>query len=227
MSRRMRQSPRRPPVSRDLLALGGPLGAASFVAGVAAGNGLSDAPYPRPGASAEAIKRYFSDNAGPARMSVVGQLVSAASLGVFAVSVVELAGRSGRGSAALQAAGAAGGALTVATLGISALTSLRLTQGRAEDPDTAVRLHRRAFLAGGPLHGPAIGLLTGALGLSGLRTNQLPRWLSTACLATAAAGLLAPSSIKTQSTVLLIPASRFTGLLLAAIAGTMLHRGRR
>ena len=73
-------------------------------------------------------------------MSVVGQLVSAASLGVFAVSVVELAGRSGRGSAALQAAGAAGGALTVATVGISALTSLRLTQGRAEDPDTAVRL---------------------------------------------------------------------------------------
>jgi hypothetical protein len=74
---------------------------------------------------------------------------------------------------------------------------------------------------------PPSDLLTGALGLSGLRTSQLPRWLSTASLARAAAGLLAPSSIKTQSTVLLIPASRFTGLLLAAIAGTMLHRGRR
>jgi hypothetical protein len=56
-SRRMRESPRRPPVSGNLVALGGPVGAASFVAGVAAGTGLSDAPYPRPGASAEAIKR--------------------------------------------------------------------------------------------------------------------------------------------------------------------------
>jgi len=215
------------PAPRDVAAFGGPIAAASFVAGIAAGNGLSGAPYPRPGASPEAIKRYFSDNAGPARMSVVGQLVSAASLGVFAVSVVRLARRSGPGSAALQAAGAAGGALSVATLGISALTSLRLTQGEAADPDTAVRLHRRVFLAGGPLHGPAIGLLTGALGLSGLRTGELPRWLSTASLATAAAGLLAPSSIRTNSTVMLIPASRFTGLLLAAIAGTRLGRGRR
>jgi len=95
MSRRMRQSPRCVPVSRNLLALGRPLSGASFVAGVAAGNGLSDAPCLRPGASAEPIERYFSDNAGPARMSVVGQLVSAAPLGVFAVSVVELAGRPG------------------------------------------------------------------------------------------------------------------------------------
>ena len=57
MPRRMREAPRRPPVSRELAAWGGPLGAASFVAGVAAGAGLSDAPYPRPGAPAEAIKR--------------------------------------------------------------------------------------------------------------------------------------------------------------------------
>jgi hypothetical protein len=217
----------RRPVSRDAAALSGPVAAVSFVAGVAAGNGLSDAPYPRPGASPEVIKRYFSDNAGPARMSVVGQFISAASLGVFATSVVRLARRSGTGSGALQVGGVAGGALSVATLGMSALTSLQLTQGKADDPETAVRLHRRAFLAGGPLHGPAIGLLTGALGLAGLRTNELPRWLSTASLATAAAGMLAPSSMRTESTVLLIPASRFTGLLLAGIAGTMLGRRRR
>jgi len=214
-------------VPRDVAALAGPAAAISFVAGVAAGNGLSDAPYPRPGASAEAIKRYFSDNAGPARLSVAGQLVSAASLGMFSTSVARLARQAGRGSSALQAAAVAGGVLSVATLGTSALTSLQLTRGSADNPETGVRLHRRVFLAGGPLHGPAIGLLTGALGLAGMRTNQLPRWLSTASLATSAAGLLAPTSIKTDSTVLLIPASRFTGLLLAGIAGGMLGRGRR
>jgi hypothetical protein len=212
--------------SRDPAALSGPVAAVSFVAGVAVGNGLSDAQYPRPGASPEAIKRYFSDNAGPARASVVGQFVSAASLGVFATSVAKLAGRAGPGSGALRSAALAGGALSVATLGMSALTSLQLAQGKADDPDTAVRLHRRAFLTGGPLHGPAIGLLTGTLGLAGLRTHELPRWLSTASLATAAAGFLAPTSIRTEKTVLLIPASRFTGLLLAGIAGTLLGRRR-
>jgi len=212
---------------RDLAAFGGPLAAISFVAGVAAGNGLSDAPYPRPGTSPDVIKRYFSDNAGPARLSVVGQFISAGSLGVFTTSVVGLARRAGPGSGGLQAAAAAGGVLSVATLGASALTSLQLTGGKADDPKTAVPLHRRAFLAGGPLHGPAIGLLTGALGLAGLGTNELPRWLSTASLATAVAGLLAPLSIRTEKAVLLIPASRFTGLLLAGIAGTTLGRRRR
>jgi hypothetical protein len=57
-------------VRRDGFALAGPIAAASFVTGVAADNGLSDAPYPRPGASPDAIRRYFSDNAGLARMSV-------------------------------------------------------------------------------------------------------------------------------------------------------------
>ena len=80
MPRRMREAPRRPPVSRELAAWGGPLGAASFVAGVAAGAGLSDAPYPRPGAPAEAIKRYFSDNAGPARLLTLTRLIEAGKL---------------------------------------------------------------------------------------------------------------------------------------------------
>jgi hypothetical protein len=53
----------------DSAALGGPLAAISFVAGVAGATALSDAPYPRPGSSPEQIKRYFSDNSGPARIS--------------------------------------------------------------------------------------------------------------------------------------------------------------
>lgn len=38
---------------RDISALGGPTAAVSVVAGLAGGMALSDAPYPRPGASPE------------------------------------------------------------------------------------------------------------------------------------------------------------------------------
>jgi hypothetical protein len=55
------------------------------------------------------MAKYFSDNAGPARISVAGQLISAAALGVFAVSVFNFARQSGRGSEGIQAAALARG----------------------------------------------------------------------------------------------------------------------
>jgi hypothetical protein len=72
-------------------ALGGPIATASFVGGVAGALALSDVPYPRPGSSPDQIRKYFSDNAWSARISIAGQLISAAALGVFAVSVFKLA----------------------------------------------------------------------------------------------------------------------------------------
>jgi hypothetical protein len=205
-------------------ALAGPIAAASFVGGVAGALALSDAPYPRPGARLDQIRRYFSDNAGPARISIAGQLISAAALGVFAGSVFRLARHSGRGSGGLQAAALAGGAASVGTLAVSALTSAQLTRGAADQPAAALKLHERAFVAGGPLHGPGIGLLMGALGLAGLRTRALPNWLCVASLATAAAGLLAPLALILEPAVWLVPASRFPGLLLSAIAGAKLRQ---
>jgi hypothetical protein len=210
--------------NRNPAALGGPIAAATFVGGLVAGNALSNAPYPRPGASPDAIRRYFSDNRGPARLSITGQLLSATALGVFAASVVKLARRAGRGSRPLQLAAAAGGGLSFATLTASALTSLELTRGAADQPESAMKLGRRVFVAGGPMHGPAIGLLMGALGVAGLRTKALPKWLSWFALGTAAAGLLAPASLKVERAVLLVPASRFPGLLISGIAGWKLSR---
>jgi hypothetical protein len=206
----------------SVAALGGPIAAVSFVGGVAGGLALSDAPFPRPGSSPDQIKRYFSDNAGPARISIAGQLISAAALGGFAVSVFRLARQSG--SSAIQTAAIVGGVASVGTLVTSALTSAELTRGAADRPDIAVKLHERAFVAGGPLHGPAIGGLMASLGLAGLRTQALPRWLSVAALATATAGLLAPLALIAEPAVWLVPASRFPGLLLSAIAGAKLRQ---
>jgi len=56
---------------------------------------LADAPYPRPGADPAEIRRYFRGNPGVARISVVGQLISAASLARLTASVAKLAGRAG------------------------------------------------------------------------------------------------------------------------------------
>lgn len=206
---------------RDLAAWSGPLAGISLVGGVAATNALADAPYPRPGSSADDIKRYFSNNAQASRLNVAGQVISLAALGTFSVVVERLARRSSR---LLQSTALLGGALSVATLTVSAASTLQLAQGEGEDPDTAAALHRRAFVSGGALHGPGLGLLVGTLGLAGRGTRSLPRWLSTACLASAAAGLLTPISLAVKPAAWLIPVSRFSALLLSGVAGVRLGR---
>src|SRR5215217_9173300 len=99
------------PSFRDPGALRGPLAGVSFVGGVAGAMALADSPYPRPGSEPAEIRRYFRGSSGAARLSVVGQLVSASSLARFTVSVARLAARSGRGSRGLQAAVVGGGGL--------------------------------------------------------------------------------------------------------------------
>ena len=212
----------RPPSDRG--ALSGPLAGASFVAGVAGAMALADDPYPRPGSEPAQVRRYFGGNAGPARLSAFGQAVSAASLVGFTASVARLAGRSGRGSRALQAAAVAGGGLAAGSLAAAAGYAAALT-GPAGDSDAgAATLARRAFVAGGPVHTAAFGVLVGALGLAGLRTGELPRPLAIAGLASAAASLLSPLYFVAEPAGWFIPAGRFSGLVVSGIAGVRLAR---
>jgi len=211
--------------SRDPGALSGTLAGVSFVSGVAGAVTLADSPYPRPGSEPADIRRYFRGNAGAARISVVGQLISAASLARFTVSVARLAARSGRRSRGLQSAALAGGGLAVASLAASALCAVALTGSRGERESSAVALHRLMFAAGGPVHGTGFGVLVGSLGLAGLRTSELPRPLAVAGLASAVAGLLSPLYFVWKPAAWFIPAGRFSGLLVGGIAG--IHLGRR
>ena len=212
----------RPPSDRG--ALSGALAGASFIAGVAGAMALADDPYPRPGSEPAQIRRYFGGNAGPARLSVAGQAVSAASLLGFTASVARLAGRSGRGSRALRAAAVAGGGLAAGSLAAAAGCAAALT-GPAGDSDAgAATLARRAFVAGGPVHTAAFGVLVGALGLAGLRTGELPRPLAIAGLASAAASLLSPLYFVAEPAGWFIPAGRFSGLVVSGIAGVRLAR---
>ena len=201
-------------------ALSGPLAGASFIAGVAGAGALSDSPYPRPGAQPTEVRRYFRGSPGAARVSVVGQLVSAASLARFTASVAKLAGRSGRGSRGLRTAAVGGGVLAATSLATSALCAVALTGSRGEQDASAAALHRLMFAAGGPVHGAGFGMLVGALGLAGLRTGELPRPLAIAGLVSATAGLLSPLYFVTVSRGLV-----HTGRAVLGVAGQRHRRG--
>jgi hypothetical protein len=206
-------------------ALSGVLAGVSFVGGLATGLSLADAPFPRPGADVKDVQRFFIGSAGPERINVTGQLVSAASLARYSVSVARLAGRAGRGSKVLRAAAIAGGALASASLAASATAAAALTAGPGRDEDRARFLHRFVFAAGGPVHGAGLALLLGALGLAGLRTGVLPRPLAVAVLASAGVDASAPIVLAAPRAALVIPAGRFPTFVVLGITGVRLARG--
>src|SRR6266542_3109436 len=67
----------------DRGALSGLLAGLSFIGGIGGANALADGPYPRPGASPSQISQYFTQNAGPTRLSAAGQAISAIALARF------------------------------------------------------------------------------------------------------------------------------------------------
>jgi hypothetical protein len=204
--------------------MSGLLTGVSFIGGVGGAVALADSPYPRPGSEPAEIRRYFTENSRSARLSAAGQLISAASLARFTVSVARLAERSGRGSRGLRTAAVAGGGLATASLATSALCTLALSGRWGKDDDSAAALARQAFVAGGPVHGVGFGVLTGVLALAGLRTGELPRPVAIAGLVSAASGLLSPLYFVKESAGWFIPVGRFSGLLVGGIAGVRLGR---
>jgi hypothetical protein len=209
--------------SGDPGAISGALAGVSFIAGVAGAMARSEHPYPRPGSTGAEIRRYFTQRSRAPQISIAGQLVSAASVARFTASVARLAGRAGPGSRALQAAAVAGGAIATAGLAASAAYATALTADRSTHADRAVALARRAFLAGGPIHGVGFGVLLGVLGLSGLRTRELPRPVAVTALASVPPNLLGPLYLLAEPAGWFIPAGRFPGLIAAGIAGAKLR----
>jgi hypothetical protein len=208
----------------DRGALSGPVAAISFITGIGAANAWADGTYPRPGTEPEETSRYFTGNAGPTRLSAAGQVVSAASLARFTVSVARLAGRSGRGARGLRAAAVTGGGVAAASLAASAACTGALSGRLGRRADTAAEVARRGFLAGGVIHTPAFGVLIGVMGLAGLRTGELTRPVALTALGSASACLLAPLYLVAEPFAWSIPTGRFPGLISIGVAGTQLAR---
>lgn len=209
--------------SGDRAAMSGVGMGVTLVGGLAGAAILSDTGYPRPGATPDQIREFFRENRGAARVAVAGQALSTIMLGRFSASVAGLAGRSGSRAASIGAV--AGGCLAAAALGYSAANSAVLTTAAGDDPQRAVDLHRRAFDAGGPGHAVGFGLLMASLGVAARRGGELPRPLGSAAIASAAANLLAPLYYVAKPAAPLIPAGRFSGLIVSAVAAGRLARG--
>jgi hypothetical protein len=216
-------APARP--APDPGALSGPAAGVSFAASLIALNALSKARYPMPGVEPAVIRRYFSQEQLAARLGAAAQLTCAGCLAWFTRSVTALAGRAGRGSRGTQAAAVAGGALAVTSLATSALTTVTLTTSRAETDAGAEALYRLMFVTGGPVHGVGLGLLIGSLGVVGLRTDELPRRLSKAALASSVAGALSPLALVGKPGLVFVPLGRLSALVVSGLAGVRLARG--
>lgn len=210
----------------DRRALSGLISGVTFVAGVGAGVASSNAPYPLPGSDADKIRRYFRDNASSGRLSAAGQLVSAATLAHFTTSVIRLTRRAAPTSRALPATALIGGISAVASLTASGLYAAALTTARSDSDAAAVAMHRRAFLAGGVAHGVGFALLVGVIGLAGSRTGDIPPAAGKLAIGSAIAGLLTPLYLVNKSLAWLIPASRFTGLIVTGLTAARLSGPR-
>lgn len=210
----------------DRRALSGLISGVTFVAGVDAGVASSKAPYPLPGSDADEIRRYFRDNASSGRLSAAGQLVSAATLAHFTTSVIRLTRRAAPTSRALPATALIGGISAVASLTASGLYAAALTTARSDSDAAAVAMHRRAFLAGGVAHGVGFALLVGVIGLAGSRTGDIPPAAGKLAIGSAIAGLLTPLYLVNKSLAWLIPASRFTGLIVTGLTAARLSGPR-
>ena len=210
----------------DRRALSGLISGVTFVAGVGAGVASSNAAYPLPGSDADKIRRYFRDNASSGRLSAAGQLVSAATLAHFTTSVIRLTRRAAPTSRALPATALIGGISAVASLTASGLYAAALTTARSDSDAAAVAMHRRAFLAGGVAHGVGFALLVGVIGLAGSRTGDIPPAAGKLAIGSAIAGLLTPLYLVNKSLAWLIPASRFTGLIVTGLTAARLSGPR-
>ena len=196
--------------------LTGPVIGVSFLGGVGGAIALAETPFPRPWADGTEVRTYFRGSRRAARLSALGQAVSAVALARFTRTVARLAATR---SPALQRAAVAGGAVAAVSLATSAVLATTLTV-REVDDDTALRLSRSAFVAGGPVHGVGFGALTTALVLGGRAT--LPRWVVVTGLASGVCGVASPLYFLWTPAGWLIPAGRFPGLVAAAVAGPLL-----
>jgi hypothetical protein len=207
---------------RDRLALAGPAVGATFLGGFGGAMARSEFPFPRPGASGKEIRRYFTQPSRAPLISVAGQLLSAASLALWAKRVRDL----GEGNPGPQRLAVAGGALSAGSLGVSAGCAATLALRPVSD-STTVKVSRAAFLAGGPAHGVGFGLLLSALGSAGRRGGRLPEPLARAALAFALPNLLSPAYLAWEPAGWLIPLGRFPGLIISAVGGVRLARESR
>ena len=159
--------------------------AALFVAGLLVTTVVGRGAYPSPFGDPAAIDTYFTAHSGAVALGAAFQFAAAVPLAINAASVHARLQQLG-----IRAAGAtialAGGLLASAFVTLSALAQWILARPSSLGEPALVRaVHDLSFLAGGPAHVVALGLLLAGIAVPALITGLLPRWLAIAGLALA------------------------------------------
>jgi hypothetical protein len=90
-----------------------------------------------------------------------------------------------------------------------------------------IKLARRMFIAGGPVHGVAYGIFTAVLATTARRTGLVGRAAAATGLVSAATGILSLLYFRWENAGWLIPIGRFSGYILAGMTGVRLTGARQ
>ena len=193
-----------------------------LVIGVALGGVL-----PLPYGPADAVLRYVHSQ--PTAMHVIAVAVFASSVPLAIYAATASARLRQLGVTAPGATIAlAGGILAAGSLALAGLLGWILSRPEISADAVLVRaLYYLAFLAGGPAHIVALGLLVAGIAVPGLIIGLLPRPLAWAGLVIGALAELTTLVLIWPVLGAILPVARIAGLLWLLISGALLPRQRR
>ena len=228
----VRESPRAGTALRRPVEAGPPLPLVAaiatglFVASVAAPVAISGAAYPSPFGPGEELTGYLSAHGDALRLAALLQFAASVPLAVLTASMVArlhaLDVRAAGPTIALV-----GGVLASAATAVSACGQWLLSRTSSTAPPELLRaLHDLGFIAGGPWHVVALGLLLAGVAVSAAFSRLLPRPVWVAGVALAGACELATLAFATTSAAYLLPLGRFGGLIWLVTAAVLLPKRR-
>lgn len=226
MSKFAPYKPRRPVDAGPPLPVVAGVSAALFVAGLAVPAALSGEAYPAPGGGIGALQSYVSSHSDALRVGSLFHLASSIPLAVFtAAAVARLHALGVRAAGPLIAL--AGGVLASAALALSASARWALAEsGSASSTSVIHVVNDVSYVAGGPWHVMALGLLIAGVAVSSAFHGLLPRGVWVPGVALAVICELAVLALVSDAAAYLLPVGRFGGLVWLIAAGAMLPRSR-
>jgi hypothetical protein len=192
---------------------------ALFVAGLAAATALAGgAVFPSP-FEPDPARAYFAAHAEAVRVGSFFLFGSAVPLGLFAATVTSRLAFLGERVAGVNIA-LLGGVGASLMLLVSGLCMWALAApGVGALPEATRLLHLLAFATGGPGFAVTFGLLVLGVSLAGGLSRRLPRWLMWFGLAIGVVAELSSLSLLSNTAAILLPLTRFPGLVwLIAVA---------
>jgi hypothetical protein len=199
---------------------------ALFGAGLAVSTALAGGvPFPSP-FEPERAREYFAAHAGAVRVGAFFLFGSAVPLGLFAATATSRLAFLGVRVAGVSIA-SFGGVGASSMLLLSGLCMWALGQPTtAPMPEAARLLHLLAFATGGPGFAVTFGLLVLGVSLAGGLTRHLPRWLMRFGIAIGVLAELSSLSLLVNEAALLLPLTRFPGLIWLVSVGVTLAASR-